>query len=212
MSDSYLREDIDATFRELREKFGIDEDEEGEPALTRTPSGELRLTPPSPPEELDTPPEPPIPDPEPPASTEDAASVEVEEEDYTYPGSRHVRRSVLEDPEPEDEPVWDAHSRVYAVKGEEREFFTISALATALRRESVTMRKWEERGYLPRARYRAPGAGKKRDRLYTRAQIEGLVKIAKEEGLMNPQKKKRIDQTNFADRAFRLFGVVGEEQ
>lgn len=202
MSDPTIRDDIESTFRELKQRFGIEDSEEPEEesALTMTETGELRLTPPAV-EDDEVPPAPTPPTPE---------STEIEsEEDLLYPGSRHLRRRLVEEEtgaeEEIEDVVWDERPRLYTVKGEEKEFFTISALARALHREPVSMRKWEEKGYLPPARYRAPGAGKKRDRLYTRAQIEGLVKLAKAEGLTDPAKKKRIDQTNFPDKAHRLF-------
>lgn len=198
-----LREDIDSFFGELKEKFGLagEEPTPTDDEKVASSAGTLRLTP-TPPEERPeaAPPAPAVPDP--------AATAVDSEEDLLYPGSKNVRRGLKEQeqaPEPEADPVWDERPRVYTVKGAEKEFFTISALAHALRREPVSMRKWEEKGYLPSARYRAPGKGKKRDRLYTRAQIEGLVKIAKAEGLMDPAKKKRIDQTGFPDKAHRLF-------
>lgn len=192
-----LRGDIDSFFDQLKKEHGLAEEDDGEL-------------------ELDEVPEPPDPTPPAPASSEPPGSpaipeaVEVEDDEGdTYPGSRHVRRGLTEEP-PEEEPevVWDERPRVYRVRGKDREFFTISALAQALRRQAGTLRKWEEQGYLPRARYRAPGEGKSQARLYTRQQIQGLVVLATEEGLMQPKKKMRIDQTRFPERAQKLFAAL----
>lgn len=136
---------------------------------------------------------------------------DLDDDDGTYPGSRHVRRGVQEapDPPPEEDdadPLAGEEPREMEVRGVLREFFTIGALARALNREVQTLRVWERREYLPTAVYRSPG--RKQDRLYTRRQIIGLVALATEEGLMDPAKKKRIDQTKFPDRAHKLFAAL----
>lgn len=138
-------------------------------------------------------------------------------EDLKYPGSRHVRKAFREeDSTPEDTYEHDentlaevlASPRRIMVDGVEVEFYPISAVAKALNREVVTVRKWERKGYLPAARFRT--RGKKQDRLYTRPQIEGLVLIAIDEGLMEPEKKKRINDTQFPQRAAALFEALDE--
>lgn len=185
-----IKQDIDSFFSDLKREFGLDDDDAPPTPLEEATAAAERNE--------EGPPAPPI------------TEVDEVEEEETYPGSRHLKKSVTESSEEsdEDDPIWDDSPRTYAVKGKETKFYTISALATALRRKTVTMRKWEKKGYLPEARFRSPGAGKKQDRLYTRPQIEGLVAIAKEEGLMQPQKKMRIDQTKFPERAHRLFEAL----
>lgn len=192
-----LREDIESFFGDLKVKHGLVEEDATPPPPPTAPLDEARE---AMEEHRDTPEAPAIPE-----------ADEVSEDDPRYPGSKQLRRSIAEAPvevEEDEDPIWDDRPRVYAVRGKDTELFPISALARALRREPVTMRKWETKGYLPSARYRSPGEGKKQDRLYTRAQIEGLIAIAKAEGLMNPKKKLRIDQTDFPDRAHRLFEAL----
>lgn len=188
--------DVTAFFSELKEKYGIDfEDSATSSELAR--ARELSQ---------ETPPEAPIPDPE----------EAVEEE--RYPGSKQALRPV--DPEeiqkarPVAPPIpWDElPARTYTVRGRETEFYTVGSLAKALQREVVTLRKWEQKGYLPAAQYRAPGKKAKQDRLYTREQIEGLAKILQEEGLLLARKKMRIDQTNFPERAHRLFDRLAQQR
>lgn len=127
-----------------------------------------------------------------------------------YPGSRQVRRAVADaeaPPEPEqpkdDNPRWDRAPQTHYINSRPVEMFTIGALAEALHRRPVTLRTWETKGYLPKATFRT--RGDKSRRLYTRAQVEGLVAIALEEGLIDPIKGKRIESTRFTERARHLF-------
>lgn len=104
--------------------------------------------------------------------------------------------------EPEN---WDAKP----VKGLDAELFTIGALATALNRKPVTIRKWETNGWLPKARYmlRKGSSIQGQRRLYTREQIEGLVRIAREEHVLDDPKSLRtsIETTRFPERAKALW-------
>lgn len=207
MSDDVTRDlkgDIESFFDGLHREFGRESPEDPE-----VDDGEFDL------EEVDlpdtTPPEP-VRDDDPivPAIPPAPGSPPPDDEDDHYPGSRQVRRGprAPADDDADPAPVWDTKPRVYRVGGKDVEFFTISALATALRRQPGTLRKWETNGWVPSARFRAPGEGKSQARLYTRAQIEGLVVLAHEEGLMEPEKKLRIDQTSFPARAQRLFTAL----
>lgn len=140
--------------------------------------------------------------------TGDPVKSESDEEEETYPGSNQSRRDPAENLEvpskKSEDPLDSFKPRIMKLKGKDTEFFTIQALADALNRSTITIRKWESKGWLPTAQYRSPG--EKQDRLYTREQIEGLLQIAREEGLMNPQRKPRVDKTNFPQRARELFG------
>lgn len=76
--------------------------------------------------------------------------------------------------------------QVYNVKGVEKKFYSIGALATALGRKPVTIRSWEAKGWIPGAAFRTPpprkeqipGADIKGRRLYTEAQVVFLVETA----------------------------------
>lgn len=141
--------------------------------------------------------------------TGDPVKSEAEsDEEETYPGSSQSRRDPSESSETprknSEDPLESFKPRIMKLKGKDTEFFTIQALADALNRSTITIRKWETKGWLPTAQYRSPG--EKQDRLYTREQIEGILRIAREEGLMNPQRKPRVDKTNFPQRASELFG------
>lgn len=122
-----------------------------------------------------------------------------------YPGSRHPIQRAPKKKAAKDPDAWDAKPKVYKVKGEEVEAFNIGALAKALNREPVTMRKWERDGILPISGLRKPSADPRgRRRLYTRAQIEGIVRIAKDEGILHAHQKP-IKNTNFTERVLQLF-------
>ena len=129
-------------------------------------------------------------------------------EEY-YPGSK-VKRKVYT---PDDEefpgavavPVSLEDPRIFSVRGKEVEFFTIGQLAAALNRTPSAIRKWEELGIIPVAQYYTPSAdfrGKRR--LWTKAQAEGLVRIAAEEGILD-ETWKPISKTKFTERAMKLW-------
>lgn len=128
-----------------------------------------------------------------------------------YPGSTTPipDPSAPEPPRRKPEPgAWDDRPQVYTVNGVEVEFFTIGALGQAMGKSPVTLREWERRGFLPKARFRTASTDSLRaKRLYTRQQIEGIVLIAEQEGLLRP-KPRDIAQTGFTDRVVRLFQTL----
>ena len=86
-----------------------------------------------------------------------------------------------------DKPLWDERPVRYMVSGEVREFYTISHLAAALGYSVQSIRAWEDKGALPRSPFRSPrtakpvagGRSDKGKRLWTREQIEGIVRLAR---------------------------------
>lgn len=109
---------------------------------------------------------------------------------------------------------WDVKPRKYTVGGVETEFFTVGQLAQALGgRQSVTIRKWEREGVIPKSTYQATGRDgdpRGRRRLYSRAQVEGMVRIAQEEGVLVSHQKP-IRSTNFTARVVELFQRLAEQ-
>lgn len=133
-----------------------------------------------------------------------------------FPGSSTPipdRRAPAATPQPEpDEEAWDAHPQVFLVQGKEVEFFTVGALAQALGKSASTVREWERFGFIPVALYRTKSVNpKKAKRLYTRPQIEGIVEIAREEGLLT-YKPRNIRATSFTVRVVDLFNRLLREQ
>jgi hypothetical protein len=104
--------------------------------------------------------------------------------------------------------------KFYPVGNQQVELFTISQLAEALNREPVTVRGWEHKGFIPKATFSKPGKGgdvRGRRRLYSRAQVEALVSLAQEEGLL-ADKHKKITETNFAGKALLAFKQIARQQ
>ena len=126
--------------------------------------------------------------------------------DQHYPGSKQLRRAVAPPAKPagrEAGQQWDASPILKTIKGQTVEVFTIGQLGQSVGRAAVTIRLWERKGFLPKARMRlADRNGKGGRRYYTRAQVEGIARIAKEEGLLEPQAPLTPE---FTRRVFQLF-------
>jgi len=133
-------------------------------------------------------------------------------QDEYYPGSKRKRREsqemrqerlVEERRVAREDESWDAHPVEVWVKGAKYEMFRVGALAKALGRDSVTIRAWMRKGWLPRNSFQtSPVVGSRGDagrRLWTRRQIEGIAQIAKEEGLLGEKPPRPVD-TNFTRR------------
>lgn len=90
-------------------------------------------------------------------------------------------------------------AKEYVVKGNRVTLYTISDLANAIGRDTITVRKWELHGFIPRAAMRT----KSGYRLYTKAEIETLAIIVKEENLRIGQsfKNTKLKERVFADWA-----------
>jgi len=136
--------------------------------------------------------------------------LDAEIEARFYPGSKRliptervVTKAVVED-------AWDAKPVMLTVKGVKVEFFTVGQLAQAIGRKPASIRKWETLGIIPKARYRTAASDPaKQKRLYTRAQVEGVVKIAQEEGLMAVSRagglRRGAIPKTFTDRVLELW-------
>jgi hypothetical protein len=135
--------------------------------------------------------------------------------DLTYPGKRTpVNRGEkviqVEETGWDDKPIW------YVVKGEKREFFTISHLAAALGKSVVTIRSWENKGLLPRTPYSSPrprgemlpGTQPRGKRLWTRDQILGTIQIASEERVITNGKPPT---KRFYQKVFDLYKTLSQK-
>jgi hypothetical protein len=140
-----------------------------------------------------------------------AEIAEVPETKEFYPGSSKViRHPNRPDPKPvrvKDELEWDSNPRIMEHRGVSKEFFTTGQLAMALGgRKAVTIRKWEQNRTIPKAQFRTVSDDTRgKHRLYTREQVEGLIRIAREEGILDPSRSRKIGETNFVERARALF-------
>ena len=142
-----------------------------------------------------------------------------------FPGSRPPVNRQPDAPAPaSDEVLWDSHPLMRSVNGIEYEFFQVGALAIALGRQPVTIRGWETKGLLPGTPFRsampsrAPlttlGKTAKGRRLYLRAQIEGIIQIATEEGVIFPTPSDKAGAphtTRFAERVYTLYESLRQQ-
>lgn len=132
-------------------------------------------------------------------------------EEFYYPGSRTPRKTVTVVPS-EDAPEPGAYEAavallgepvVFSVAGIDIEFFYIGQLALALGRSATTLRRWESDGIIPKSGFVKPSKDPRgKRRLYSRAQAQGIVRIAVEEGVLETGK---IAGTNFSARVVSLF-------
>lgn len=110
-----------------------------------------------------------------------------------YPGKREplLRQQQSAKTGPKDIEAWDMRPRTYKFRGVDVEFFTIQHVARALNRSARSIRDWEKAEIIPPATYRSPtprrGSDVKAvgDRLWTRAQVEAMVRAAQEEGILD---------------------------
>lgn len=135
-------------------------------------------------------------------------------EDF-YPGSKRTRK-IYDDADPNisDLPQEDlqldlGRSKNYLVGNKLVELFPIGAVARALNRKPVTVRKWESDGIIPNSPYMMKSRDSRgQRRLYSREQIEALRRVAEEEGVLTPSaggKWKPIEQTDFRAKALKAF-------
>lgn len=134
-------------------------------------------------------------------------------EEY-YPGSREKREVNHVTGSPADEPPGLGTGALLLVKGREIEFFGITDLARILGRQSGTIRAWEQRGIIPASGWTKPGrdhGDRGKRRLWTRAQVTGIWRIARDEGLLDPRPRTSIQATSFTPRVTDLFRHLREE-
>ena len=116
--------------------------------------------------------------------------------DLDYPGRRQPVNRGTSKKLAVDRPVWDEHPHLYRMAGETREFYWIADLAKALGCSVQSIRLWETKGLLPSSLIRAPktegkpqAAGSRRGkRLWTREQIEGIVRLARRHNVIHNRK------------------------
>jgi hypothetical protein len=133
-----------------------------------------------------------------------------------YPGSKQVMRVNPGVRSPADDEGLFIGKPCLVVGDEE--YFTIGSLAFAINRAAGTIRKWEADGIIPKPTRRKAGEEQRdkrgRRRIYTRKQIMGLRRIAREEGILETNAYgawKSLDSTRFKDRAKKLFEQLEKE-
>jgi hypothetical protein len=96
--------------------------------------------------------------------------------------------------------TWDEKSKALYYKGVTTQFYTRTALAMALKREPSTIRHMELNGVLCHPLVR----NHQGHWLYTREQIESLVELAREEGVLDPRYRNPFSE-RFIREAARIL-------
>lgn len=116
--------------------------------------------------------------------------------------------------------AWDAKPVIKTLYGKEVELFTIGQLAMALDLKPVTIRKWEDMGWIPKPPIRTrppnwaglPSKTVKGRRLWTRSMVAGIVRIANEEAVLpSSPKRRQVRHTNFTQRVVALYIEIMRE-
>lgn len=128
-----------------------------------------------------------------------------------YPGSRE-RRQVNHVPDDAPEGPDLGPGKIMIIRGIEVQFFGIGDLARVLNRKPMTIRAWENERLLPPSGFTKPGRDgdpRGRRRLWTRKQIEGIWRIAMEEGILQPGPS--VLKTKFTIKVTALFAQLKKE-
>lgn len=127
--------------------------------------------------------------------------------DEFYPGSRVRRDSPPAPAAAVEEDDLLGKGTVMVLRGRSVEFFTIGQVARAINRSAVTLRAWEASNVIPKSGYVKPSADPRgRRRLYTRAQSESIIRLAKEHGVMDAGSRKPL--TSFKLAVWKAFAEL----
>lgn len=96
-----------------------------------------------------------------------------------------------------------ASRRLRRPSGDVVEVVGIGTLAAALQKTPRTLRRWEQQGFLPPTPFVTPVRGGAPRRVFTLAQLDGIVRIAIEEGLVG-RKPFLLSSTLFTERVRAL--------
>lgn len=128
-----------------------------------------------------------------------------------YPGSRERRQTV---PAPRPSGVDDTllgDGTWMRLGGIRVEFFTITQVARAINRKSVTLRAWEARGILPKSGYQTSSKDPRGvRRLYSRAQAEVIIQVAIDCDVMDADSRRPLHA--FKAAVWARFNALKEAQ
>lgn len=150
--------------------------------------------------------------------TDDFIDSVISDLDNFYPGSRRKRR-VSKPVEQKTETAWDSNPQIKPLpNGKDIELFTVGALAQALNRPFITIRKWNEKGYLPTPPYRLPttkdknGEDHKGRRLYSRAMIEATVAVFAQFGVLHTSRIEWSTHRQLTDELAEAWRKIQAEE
>lgn len=132
--------------------------------------------------------------------------------DEYYPGSKKSKKEYTgqeQKPPVDDIPLDLGKAKLVLVNGQPKELYPLGAVARALNRQPVTVRKWESEGIIPVSPFILPSHDPRgQRRLYSKEHIMGLRQAAEEEGVLQPNangKWKSIEETRFRSKAMKVF-------
>jgi hypothetical protein len=135
-----------------------------------------------------------------------------------YPGSKQTRKQYQQGlpgavtPGKDGSPGSLGTPRLFTAGARDVEMFTVGQLARAVGRKSVSIRRWEQEGIIPAAPFFKRGIdndARGQRRYYSRAHVEGIMRIAEEEGILYDL-RKIIAETKFSERVHALFRELAE--
>ena len=127
------------------------------------------------------------------------------------PGTKAlIPRPRAEEPEWVEDPRWSREYNVETDEGEQRiRLYTIGALAAALGKQPHTIRKWIRNGIIPDSGLKTQALdgtlGDAGRRLWTKEQIDSVVLIAHDEGVIGGKRRRNFNETNFPRRVRTLW-------
>lgn len=120
-----------------------------------------------------------------------------------FPGSRVPLTGVPGIPS--EYAIPDEFGKDFEIAGKSMRLYSIGELAVILKRRPVTIRKWERLATIPKATFVKPGVDARgRRRLYSREQVEAMLRIAMEEKILDVQ-TMQISKTQFTPKVFAAF-------
>jgi hypothetical protein len=113
-----------------------------------------------------------------------------------YPGKTPPKNRKGSKPRLAEDRYRGAKSKVYSINGVDRVLFTVGEFARALGRKAVTIRMWEQQGWIPKANYRTSvpksptivGKPPKGRRLYSLEQLDCVLTGAERYQIDDPVK------------------------
>jgi hypothetical protein len=86
--------------------------------------------------------------------------------------------------------AWDRKSQEVIFRGKPVQVYSKGALAKALNRQHTTIRRMQDKGILINPRYQ----NSRRQWIYSRAQIEAIIKLADEEDVLHPEYRRPFSE------------------
>lgn len=123
-----------------------------------------------------------------------------------YPGKKKPKnRPLTEEKSSVDDPFRGVPKKVATIGGVQRELYTVGAVGKIIGRSAITLRKWEQKGWIPAPTYRTSKASgaellnteRRGYRLYSREQVEVLLTALDQNNLLGGRNSAWQDAENW---------------